>query len=469
MSSVFKILELSMFLDKTGPSPIWVHPETTQEKDIMSVAIKSISLLAGERIYQFSFEYEAIKYFGIIPFPDLCMVGITYFFLIPDENSRGKAKAATITALVDENDSDFIYENIKFLRILINRASQKFQQDTSEEETDLIMRNLREELNSLVADLKKPVERKHTKDLKLIFLGLDNSGKTSFLKSVEKRYSEMLGNLKPTKFIERSQREIFGELGSSFNSWDFGGQSSYRSTYIKKAENFFSDVDLFFFIVDCQDHVRLAESMAYLNQVMKILEEFQEYPPLLILFHKLDPDLSNNKIIIGRIEKFKAEFLSYHTKWNVNFFHTSIFNNQTILSSFSYGLTLISPNKEIFRTHLKWITQKMGGTASFLLNNNALILSDYIRKKEDISINALTPGSFYNLFLKIEKFGLSGENNHQLWEISDSAVFMQKFLIENKEFYFLIQFKTNGIPIDKFAIYIKKFEEKITPLLRSYI
>ena len=97
-----------MFLDKSGPSPIWVHPETTQEKDIMSVAIKSISLLAGERIYQFSFEYEQIKYFGIIPFPDLSMVGITYFFLIPDENSRGKAKAATITALVDDIDSDFL-------------------------------------------------------------------------------------------------------------------------------------------------------------------------------------------------------------------------------------------------------------------------------------------------------------------------------------------------------------------------
>ena len=111
----------------------------------------------------------------------------------------------------------------------------------------------------------------------------------------------------------------------------------------------------------------------------------------------------------------------------------------------------------------------MGGISSFLLNNNALILSDYARKKEDTSITEFSPLSFYNLFLKLEKFGLSGENNHQLWEIADSAVYMQKFLIENKEFYFLIQFKTNGIPIDKFAIYIKKFEEKITPLLRSYI
>jgi GTPase SAR1 family protein len=460
-----------MFLDKTGPSPIWVHPKATQEKDVMSVAIKSISLLAGERIYQFSFEYEIIKYFGIIPFPDLSMVGITYFFLIPDENSRGKAKATTITALVDEKNSGFLYENIKFLRILINKASEKFHQDTTDEEIDLIMRNLREELNSLVTDLHKPSEKKQTKDLKLIFLGLDNSGKTSFLKSVEKRYSEMLRNLKPTKFIERSQNEIMGELGSSFHSWDFGGQSSYRSTYLKKAEQFFSDVDLFFFIVDCQDHVRLAESMAYINQIMKILDEFQEYPPLIILFHKLDKDLSDNKIILDRIDKFKEEFLSYHTEWKVNFFQTSIFDNKTILSAFSYGLTLISPNKEIFRTHLKWITQKMGGIASFLLNNNALILSDYSKKKEDTSNIEFSPGSFYNLFVKLEKFGLSDEKRNQLWETSASSVYMQKFMIENKEFYFLIHLKNNGIDfsIDKFTTHFKKFEEKITPLLKSYI
>ena len=213
----------------------------------------------------------------------------------------------------------------------------------------------------------------------------------------------------------------------------------------------------------------MVESMTYLNQIMKILDEFQEYPPLIILFHKLDPDLSNNEIILDRIEKFKADFLSYHTKWKVNFFQTSIFNNQTILSAFSYGLTLISPNREIFRTHLKWITQKMGGISSFLLNNNALILSDYARKKEGTNITEFSPVSFYNLFLKLEKFGLSGENNHQLWEISDSAVFMQKFLIESKEFYFIIQFKNNGIPIDNFAIHIEKFEEKIAPLLKSYI
>ncbi|MHA1563532.1 MAG: hypothetical protein ACTSPA_15630, partial [Promethearchaeota archaeon] len=109
---------LSVF-EKEGPVPKLCVPNNLSEDNRMIIAMKSISLLMGEQIYQGGNFFDSVKYFGILPFPDLELTGLTYFFLIKDENARGKAKAATISLLVENKRSYFLYENTKQLSIML--------------------------------------------------------------------------------------------------------------------------------------------------------------------------------------------------------------------------------------------------------------------------------------------------------------------------------------------------------------
>ncbi|MHA2051475.1 MAG: hypothetical protein ACW986_17815 [Promethearchaeota archaeon] len=117
--NIIKAIILSIFDDR-GPVPKVVWPNDMDEKSGLLIAMKTISLLMGDSVYQDSQGSEVeVNYFGILPFPDLKLNGLTYFFLIPDETARGQALASTITVLINEDDKVFFYENMKYLRVII--------------------------------------------------------------------------------------------------------------------------------------------------------------------------------------------------------------------------------------------------------------------------------------------------------------------------------------------------------------
>ena len=80
---IIKSVVFSLF-DADGPSPIVYWPEDLDESARLLIAMKTISLLMGDSVYQNGTTIEGINYFGILPFPDLKLNGLTYFFLIPD-------------------------------------------------------------------------------------------------------------------------------------------------------------------------------------------------------------------------------------------------------------------------------------------------------------------------------------------------------------------------------------------------
>ena len=121
-NSIVKSIVFSLF-DDDGPTPKIYWPETMDESSRLLIAMKTISLLMGDTVYQNGTSTDGVNYFGILPFPDLKLNGLTYFFLIFDPKARGNAKAATITVLIDEEDRVFFYENMKYLRIIIDSAA----------------------------------------------------------------------------------------------------------------------------------------------------------------------------------------------------------------------------------------------------------------------------------------------------------------------------------------------------------
>lgn len=460
-TSIIKAVVFSVFIDESGPTPIFCYPTTIDQPNQMNIAMKSISLLMGEGVYQSGFDYENLKYFGILPFLDINMVGITYFFLIKDEKARGKAKASTISVLVNEEDSNYLYENFKTLRILMDQVSNKLNSNNTPEQIKQIMTDFLDPLDNFnVRDISI---NKITRKIKMVFTGLDSSGKTSFLKSIENKYSELMG-IAPTKGIERSEKSI---LGTTLVEWDFGGQENYRINYFKNAEFYLTDIDTLFYIVDIQDKNRVEEAHSYLHQILTTLDNFKQYPPIIIVFHKYDSDIKNNSDIEQRIKDYETHIKNLYKKWIIRFFKTTIFDHWSIISTFSYAISQLSPNREMFREHLKWITKKMDGSASLLITRNSIVLSDYSENPATGKFFELSQPYFYNIFLNLEEFSMISKD-YVVWYLKPFYFVLKRFIIDNKEFFLLLQIGDIKV-IEKMPDIVEKFKEKIKPILQNFI
>ena len=58
-----------------GPTPKICWPHDLDDQAGLLIAVKTISLLIGDVIYQEGIGTEGVNYFGILPFPDLKLNG----------------------------------------------------------------------------------------------------------------------------------------------------------------------------------------------------------------------------------------------------------------------------------------------------------------------------------------------------------------------------------------------------------
>jgi len=142
--------------------------------------------------------------------------------------------------------------------------------------------------------------------MKIAIVGLDFAGKTSIIRTLNRTYN-IGGSITPTKSIERTTFNLFGSEGVI---WDFGGQPTYRNTYLKESDRYFSDIRFLYFVVDMQDPKRFPEAIDYFKRIYDIIHS--EFPPVIvsILFHKSDPEIFEASDIPHHIEQLSLEFQS---------------------------------------------------------------------------------------------------------------------------------------------------------------
>ena len=466
-SNIIKAVVLSVF-DSNGPSPLICWPEDLDEQAGLLIAMKTISLLMGDSVYQDSDgPTDAVNYFGILPFPDVKFNGLTYFFLIPDSTARGGALAATITVLIDEENTVFFYQNMKYLRVMIDRAASKIQVTKDFNKQIKIMDDIRAELFEFTKELKDPFSTK--RQIKILFTGLDKAGKSSFMYGVKRKYSEIIKSL-PTKGVDRSEEKIFEEQNSLISVWDLGGQKKYREKYLEQSKIYLYNVDLMFFFIDIQDFERLDESLELFRDIIKTLIELEEFPPIVACLNKFDPDLKGSKEIFKNLEIIAEEIKKNSDRFQIKIFQTSIFDHWSLITAYSFGIAQLSPNRELFKNQLEKFAKKTSSDAILLLNENGIILSSYSKSEISERVFEISAPHFQNLYKTFKEFKLLKQDFIVSSGIADNSmkIIFKKISVGKYNLYLLLLIK-KSIDIKKIEINLPEFSENLIELIQNYL
>jgi len=465
-NNIIKSIVLSLF-DDEGPTPKIYWPTTLDETSRLLIAMKTISLLMGDSVYQNGDSSDSVNYFGILPFPDLKLNGLTYFFLILDPTARGNAKAATITVLINEDDRVFFYENMKYLRVIIDKSASKVQLAKTLEENQKIMDELKDELFNFTSEIKDPFSLK--RQIKILMTGLDRAGKTSFLHAVKQRYSEIIKTL-PTKGVARSEEKIFEEQNSLISLWDLGGQKKYRDMFLEQRKVYLYNVDLLFYFIDIQDTERISEAIELFGTVINSLIELEEFPPIVVCLNKFDPDLKNAKDIKKNIKTVNEKIKEISERFFVKIFQTSIFDHWSLVSAYSFGLSQLSPNRELFENQLKHFAKKISSDAILLLNENGIILSNFSKSGISEKVFEISAPHFQTLYKTFKEFKLLKQDfliSSGITSESKKIIF-KRIPVEKYNLYLLL-FMERELNIDKIDKNLPKFSKNLNELIQTYI
>ncbi|MFX1596948.1 MAG: ADP-ribosylation factor-like protein, partial [Promethearchaeota archaeon] len=161
--------------------------------------------------------------------------------------------------------------------------------------------------------------------LKIIVSGLDNAGKTSILTALDKKYDfeRDIIQLKPTIRVEYHKMNF---LRNNAIFWDMGGQETYREIYINYQDVYFDSTDLIIYVIDIQDPDRFDNSLEYLNAILTFFSENEMDVPVIITFHKYDPELRDDEKILANIDKLREKILEEYPNFNILFQRSSIFD-----------------------------------------------------------------------------------------------------------------------------------------------
>merc|ERR1711975_78273 len=129
--------------------------------------------------------------------------------------------------------------------------------------------------NMGLLSLLRKLKRSET-EVRILMLGLDNSGKTSILKRLS---DEDITHIMPTQGF--NIKSLLHE-GFKLNVWDIGGQKTIRPYW----KNYFENTDALIYVVDSSDRKRLEEAAAELAELLE--EDKLGGIPVLVFANKQD-------------------------------------------------------------------------------------------------------------------------------------------------------------------------------------
>ncbi|MBD3227374.1 MAG: GTP-binding protein [Candidatus Lokiarchaeota archaeon] len=270
---------------------------------------------------------------------------------------------------------------------------------------------------------------------KIIFLGVDNAGKSTILNLLSEKYS-LISNQKPTIKIERKKMEKI--FGYDIINWDFPGQKSYRDEYLDDVEKTLMDTDLMIYIIDVQDYRRIMESITFFkNVIKKFMENKMEGVPIFVFFHKLDPDIRNDKTFLSNIDYIRNETSKIADTFDIYYFITTIYDKWSIFYAFSKVFKILLPEakEQKIRNILERFAEYNGFNSVLLMNEKNIIINEFSidsNSSEIINSLALTLSTVYDIAVE-KKLG----NQVKIDLLSGEAILFPIKLYNDSDFFLL--------------------------------
>ncbi|MFX0135175.1 MAG: ADP-ribosylation factor-like protein [Candidatus Hodarchaeota archaeon] len=478
-----------------GPTPIYCFPNYVTEKefkelveeskveedliltyrDITQISIKNLSLFISDKIISEEKDLRKIQYFAILPYPDFNTTSLTYFHFIYTNFSKTPI-ATSFSILVEEKSRSFLYNNINRIKPVVFEFFTTFDKVLYEtyppgEQIEEFFRDLLRKLIEIEQSPSTPITT-HRK-MKILFAGLDDSGKTSFLLSVDRKYSKLIG-LKPTAGASIKSIEA---LGATIFLWDLGGQKTFREKYIDKAEIYLYEADLLFYFIDIRNKIRFDESIEYLQNLKAVLKEFYQNTPIVYILSKGDSDILNSVEIKENIDFIKEKLVNMFPNEPLEIYTTSIFQIYTILRAFSSGISKLSPNRDLINYNLKNFSLSINTYLTLLLSIDGLVLADFyskelmelikIPKSEVLNVFEVSAPQFTMLFKIFTKFKAL-QKDEAIFKVSNSVILFKRIQIE-EDYMFLLFLLDDENRKEIINEKLSEFLSQTSDLLQRYI
>jgi GTPase SAR1 family protein len=452
------------------------------QRSLLQVAIKSISLLLGDFAFEHA-EEEILRdthLFGVLPYPDFQSVAFTYFTYYKQFKSQ-RYIPVSFSLIVHESKRSFIYENNKQLERVIQTFTDKILQKALENKITIernclpLKKLIEEESRTFSSEVQiirsRPINPiSQQRRLKILFTGLENTGKTSFLCALNRKFSEIV-SLPPS---QRPHNEPMHILGTNVIKWDLPGQDNLRKKILEKSELYLYETDILYYCIDVREP-RIEESKQYLTEIITRLKEYALTIPILILITKMDEDIAQKVETRDSVQKIKTHFEPMLHEYPHYFFETSIFKHYSILNAFSCGIRQLSPNRRIMEHILYDFMHKTDQLLALLLNEEGLVLANqektdpkYEKKLSRNQIFELTAPNFTAVAQQFAHYFPKDSNVTQYNLSEEDIVVLIRFFVEETPFFLLFYSKNPASRafIDK---EIKNLEEKISNLLTYYM
>ncbi len=299
--------------------------------------------------------------------------------------------------------------------------------------------------------------------LKIIFVGLDNSGKTSILYTLEGKFAK-IANIKPTI---RFTRTDFTILGLPIKIWDLGGQEQYRKEYLS-SEKFFRDTDLLFYVIDIQDKHRFTESVEYFLNILEVFEKIDpnNYPHIEILIHKSDPYIRDLPDMKNNVVTLKSLFSELASQIDITYHETSVFDFESLSRAFVHGVLKVLPKGEIIQEVLHDFLLKTGSNAIMLLDENVLLIGEVYLDEISKNICHICGPYFANMAEKLRDYNLF---TPETIEVEMAGWLFYKRIKHQKSQFYLIFFTKNYDNFQKINELLPAFTEDIISLIKYII
>ena len=304
--------------------------------------------------------------------------------------------------------------------------------------------------------------------VKIIVSGLDNAGKTSILTALDKKYDfhKDIISLTPTIRVEYHTTYF---LNQKVIFWDCGGQTQYRELYKKKQDIYFDGTDLMLFILDIQDKERYETSLEYLDMILQHFNRNKMDVPLIISFHKFDPEIRTNGVYIEEIESIRENILKKYSNFKVLFQQTSIYDLISIVQLVSYGLSVFDEKFFDLSELLENYIYAFNCKSLILFDRNGIIISEFYNSEiEPEYYVELLESIKEHLFLlkRMQQESYEAENN-LITNGSGLLSYLHRIKIGEESLFIsvIIQEKYKDPFMEKFSEFLIEIRDILTPIL----